>query len=369
MTPSPRGLQLQSAATELYSDPRLAPFLRQLLARSGDLVGAVAGSISLVDTTQDRYTKLAERGASCQLGQSFPLHEGATGQVVERRRPVVLASYGDIPRGHLAAGHPAKNGAVAAIPIWWRGDIIGVNVLFAGSPREFRTEEVDKLEILTQLAAAGIVQAAASDPSLAHLIREQPRPDQNCPVVTEVGNAQPLSPSVAQVALDLVTLAERAASGRQSTGRLHVAVVHREEGMRLLVYHAAGAPTDRFTVSPPGGAAGWQELVDTNGGGVSIEHVPGWGMLLRADLPYDQAAEEPPVAPPPFTPREREVLGLLAEGVSDKSVAQALMISPKTVEKHVGAVLRKTGATSRTAAVVRALERGWLRQSPAPGHE
>jgi DNA-binding NarL/FixJ family response regulator len=48
-------------------------------------------------------------------------------------------------------------------------------------------------------------------------------------------------------------------------------------------------------------------------------------------------------------------------------VAKALAISPKTVEKHVGALLRKTGTTSRTAAVVRALGRGWLAPDPAPG--
>ena len=54
------------------------------------------------------------------------------------------------------------------------------------------------------------------------------------------------------------------------------------------------------------------------------------------------------------------MLRLLAVGVSDKELAQALVISTKTVEKHVGALLRKTGATSRTAAVVRAMEHGWL---------
>jgi DNA-binding NarL/FixJ family response regulator len=59
------------------------------------------------------------------------------------------------------------------------------------------------------------------------------------------------------------------------------------------------------------------------------------------------------------------VLRLLADGLSDREVAVRLVISPKTVEKHVGAVLRKTGATSRTAAVVRALDRGWL----VPDHQ
>ena len=54
------------------------------------------------------------------------------------------------------------------------------------------------------------------------------------------------------------------------------------------------------------------------------------------------------------------MLRLLVDGLSDREVAARLVISPKTVQKHVGAVLRKSGTTSRTAAVVRALKRGWV---------
>jgi DNA-binding NarL/FixJ family response regulator len=49
-----------------------------------------------------------------------------------------------------------------------------------------------------------------------------------------------------------------------------------------------------------------------------------------------------------LTAREREVRALLEQGLPDKAIAQRLVISVKTVEKHVGAVLRKTGARSRT---------------------
>jgi DNA-binding CsgD family transcriptional regulator len=344
-------------------------------------LGTVAGSISLVDPPGQRYTKMAERGASCQLGQTFPLDEGVTGQVVARRRPVVLTSYQQISAGHLPAGHPAGSGAVVAVPIWWRGDVIGVNVTFAGRARHFTTKEVDELELLTQLAAPGIVRAGASDPSLANMIREYRGQDVGPDsvgavpglrtVVTEVGRARPVAPSVAGVALDLVTLAERAAALREPTARLHVAVVHRADRLRLLVYD--DAPGGSSAAQPTVGEGGWQELVDGTGGGVSVEHVAGWGTLVRADLPYDhesqraqpgsaraESARRAGGAASPFTPREQQVAGLLAGGQSDRSVARTLAISPKTVEKHVGALLRKTGTNSRTAAVVRALERGWL---------
>ncbi len=61
------------------------------------------------------------------------------------------------------------------------------------------------------------------------------------------------------------------------------------------------------------------------------------------------------------------MLRLLADGLSDRKIAARLGISAKTVEKHVGAVLRKTGAISRTAAVVHALGRGWLADLPDVG--
>ena len=55
--------------------------------------------------------------------------------------------------------------------------------------------------------------------------------------------------------------------------------------------------------------------------------------------------------------REREVFSLLERGLPDRQIADALSISVKTVEKHVGAILRKTGAQNRTEAALQARER------------
>ena len=60
---------------------------------------------------------------------------------------------------------------------------------------------------------------------------------------------------------------------------------------------------------------------------------------------------------PELSEREREVLGLLERGLPDRRIAEALSISVKTVEKHVGAILRKTGAQNRTEAALRGRER------------
>jgi predicted ATPase/DNA-binding CsgD family transcriptional regulator len=56
--------------------------------------------------------------------------------------------------------------------------------------------------------------------------------------------------------------------------------------------------------------------------------------------------------------REDEVLHLLADGLSDREIAAALSISPKTVGNHVSSILGKLGVSTRTAAAAQAIRRG-----------
>lgn len=56
--------------------------------------------------------------------------------------------------------------------------------------------------------------------------------------------------------------------------------------------------------------------------------------------------------------REQQVLGLLERAMPDRRIAEELSISVRTVEKHVGAILRKTGAQNRTEAALLAREHG-----------
>lgn len=73
-----------------------------------------------------------------------------------------------------------------------------------------------------------------------------------------------------------------------------------------------------------------------------------------------QASDAPTAPLEALTPREREVLQLLAQGLTNKAIGQALGITEHTVKFHVNAIMGKVGAQSRTEAVIRATRAGWL---------
>jgi DNA-binding CsgD family transcriptional regulator len=61
-----------------------------------------------------------------------------------------------------------------------------------------------------------------------------------------------------------------------------------------------------------------------------------------------------------LTPRQREVLALLCEGLSNKLICRRLNITAGTVKVHIGVILRELGVTSRLQAVVAARRCGLL---------
>ncbi len=62
-----------------------------------------------------------------------------------------------------------------------------------------------------------------------------------------------------------------------------------------------------------------------------------------------------------ISPREREVLELLAAGLSNKEIAERLHVSPHTVKTHVARLFEKLDARRRTEAILKACELGLLR--------
>ena len=93
-----------------------------------------------------------------------------------------------------------------------------------------------------------------------------------------------------------------------------------------------------------------------------LVQVPGL-RLARAGEPPDVRVVSPDLEEPldpDLTPREIEVLGLLAEGASNKMIARRLGISVHTAKFHVGQLLDKLDATGRTDAVAHAARVGVL---------
>lgn len=62
----------------------------------------------------------------------------------------------------------------------------------------------------------------------------------------------------------------------------------------------------------------------------------------------------------PLTPREREVLTLAAQGQPSKEIAYLLDITMRTVQFHMTSIFKKLSVGSRTEAVAKALDNGWI---------
>jgi DNA-binding NarL/FixJ family response regulator len=74
----------------------------------------------------------------------------------------------------------------------------------------------------------------------------------------------------------------------------------------------------------------------------------------------DRARRDLPVREDPLTSREREVVKLVAEGFSNKQIAEALVISEKTVERHRANVMEKLGMRDRVALTRYAIRHGLI---------
>lgn len=86
------------------------------------------------------------------------------------------------------------------------------------------------------------------------------------------------------------------------------------------------------------------------------EHTTRRGLAELVGYPPDQ----PRAAPPELTGRQREVLHLLADGLTVRAIARRLRLSPRTVGKHLEHVYRRLGTSDRLTTVLRAQRHGLL---------
>ncbi len=155
--------------------------------------------------------------------------------------------------------------------------------------------------------------------------------------------------------------------------------------MRIII--AAAQPAAREALQASIRAAGWQELetavsaealaqlLRTRAGPGPLWVIAGPGLeAAREFVPVAHAHQAPIAIWPPahaerletarstphLTPREREILALVAGGISNKGIARALTLSPHTVKFHVKALFAKLGAATRAEAVAEGVRRGEL---------
>ena len=77
---------------------------------------------------------------------------------------------------------------------------------------------------------------------------------------------------------------------------------------------------------------------------------------VRVSGPFE--LDEAKVRELQITPRELEILGLIADGLSNKEIAERVFVSENTVKNHVRAILEKLPAKSRIDAVVKGVHQG-----------
>lgn len=130
---------------------------------------------------------------------------------------------------------------------------------------------------------------------------------------------------------------------------------------RLIVL-TSFSDTDLVVPAVRAGAAGYllkdaeprtlEEAIRAVHRGEGLLHPGAAGAVMRA-------VAQPPSAPAPdLTPREREVLALLAQGFTNRFIARDLVVAEKTVKTHVSNILAKLGVADRTQAALYAVREG-----------
>jgi two-component system, NarL family, response regulator YdfI len=184
---------------------------------------------------------------------------------------------------------------------------------------------------------AGLEALAASNPSL-----------ELAGAFPDLASVEALRPDVVLAALSPADLAP-AANGRVPAYVLltgEVQPVWTAEAVRLGV---------RALLPRDASAAEILAAVDAAAAGLAVVAPGDLEPLLRAGLTASAAAETAAL-----TPREMEVLRLMAEGAANKTIAWKLDISEHTVKFHVASIFAKLNAGTRTEAVTQGVRRGLI---------
>lgn len=201
----------------------------------------------------------------------------------------------------------------------------------------------------------------------AELLRREP----DLEVVGEAADGEQALALSQRLQPDVVVMDIRmpALSGVEATRRI------REQCPSIQVLVLTAHDDDRYVLS----------LLQAGASGYLLKTAPihdlvrGIRQVMAGESPLDPSiarkvvlhmAGARPQAPSPtpaleeLTPREQEVLQLLARGLSNQAIAESLFISERTVHAHLSSVFGKMQVGSRLEAVLRAIRLGWLTLDP-----
>ena len=124
---------------------------------------------------------------------------------------------------------------------------------------------------------------------------------------------------------------------------VHVALKRQDQGLEFVLTNNARTILDTQSLNA---AREWLEQL----GGIWHAETDSNRITIRFDL----------IRHIELTPRELDVIRLVAEGLSNKEIAKSLAISPRTVNFHLDNLFAKLGVRSRTEAAILALRQGWI---------
>lgn len=101
-----------------------------------------------------------------------------------------------------------------------------------------------------------------------------------------------------------------------------------------------------------------QQAIRTVHGGEALLDPAVQLRLIRALPSGGQSSKREPILPDGLTPREVEVLGLIARGLTNREIAEQLVVSDATVKTHINNIFSKAGLRDRAQAVVYAIKHG-----------
>jgi pimeloyl-ACP methyl ester carboxylesterase/DNA-binding CsgD family transcriptional regulator len=233
--------------------------------------------------------------------------------------------------------------------------------------RELTPAQRQEMEVMYDLIRVGW---GKSNPAFRQVFTSLFMPQANVEQVQWLNDLQRVS-----------TSPENAVKMRQASGRINVIDLAPQIQVPTLILHAQNDAVVPFaegrllaTLIP---GARFVPLEGVNH--ILVEDEPAWPVFLRelyqflgvsdgpAELPIEgektaAASPQPAIGAAGLTLREREVLDLIARGYRNSDIAQALVLSPKTVRNYISIIFSKLAVTSRGEAIVRARQAGFGRE-------